>query len=81
MSGTTAGTVTHGGPSTPDLVQLTQVTNDRVASGWANTARSATTITLDFEDDGVKYRVRKLDPEGNNYGDVFNFKLPLRVAH
>ena len=50
-SGATAGTVLHGGPAAaPDLVWGVQTAVNPTGSDYAVTAKSATTITLDFED-------------------------------
>ena len=52
-SGATAGTVLHGGPAVePDEVRAVQTSTNPTANGFAWTASSTTTITVDFEDDG-----------------------------
>ena len=54
-SGNTATALAHGGPTAPDLVFATQVSANAAAGGsWSLTAKSATTITLDFEIDATE---------------------------
>lgn len=52
-TGATAGTVAHGGPAViPDIVFGVQTNANPTGGDYAVTAKSTTTITLDFEDDG-----------------------------
>lgn len=52
-SGTTAAAVAHGGPAAvPDVVVGHQISGTTPDGGMSVTARSTTTVTLDFADDG-----------------------------
>lgn len=52
-SGTTAAAIAHGGPAAaPDLVFGTQTNAGTPDGGFVCSAKSTTTITLDFSDDG-----------------------------
>jgi hypothetical protein len=49
-AGTDATAMTHLGPGTPDIVIVQQDAANPTASEGSVTAKSATTVTLDFED-------------------------------
>ena len=57
-SGTDAASLAHGGPAVPpDEVVAVCISAGPAATGYSVTARSTTTVTLDFEADDLRFYV------------------------